>query len=120
MTGRDVINRAREDILQDIDPGTTTTSDTNLRIKDEEALRWLNDGIIQVLRLRPDSLSEDAISSTEPSDITTIDTTLRIGDRFRGVLADYCAYRFLNKDEQDRQNIERAKNHKLRYLEALA
>ena len=110
MTGNDVVKRAREYILMDIDPDNPNV-DTNLRIKDAEAIDWINDGIQFIVRRRPDSLSETTISSTIPDDITVLTTTLGVGDRFRGGLADYLAYRFFTKDEQDAQSAKRAQTH---------
>jgi len=118
MIGTDVVTRARTRILIDIDPANPG-SDTNLRIKDAEALEWLNDAISEIIRIRPDSLAEEQTSATIPPELTSIAETVPLGIRFRPSLTDYLVYRFFAKDEQDAQNFKRAQSHEARFYGGL-
>jgi len=109
LTAGDVIDRAREDILKDIDA-------SNLRWDDPFMFRAVRDAERDVYRRRPDSRYESEIATdfNIPA-IASVDDELVISEHFITALVDFVCWRALLRDFEE-ASIKRAEYHQRMYI----
>lgn len=100
ITAKNVIDRCRR-MLPDTGPV--------FKWLDDELIMYINDGIKEILKLRPEAIFTSGITFpiTEPSEISATTDTLTLADNFLPVIANYVMYR-ANTKNQEYANAERA------------
>lgn len=109
MTGTDVITNRARFILTDTDAASYRWADVLL-------IRWLNDGVLLITEMRPESLLTGPYTLGTLTDVSAIGDTISIDDRYRESLVDYVVARAFAQDAQDKQDLARANSHFSQFL----
>jgi len=90
MTGEDVETRVR----------TLLKAGSEVRWDDAEMLLWVNDGVVEIVRRRPDSQYTSSINNSAVIDTTALDQELPLLQYYRATMANYVLHRCYQKDSE--------------------
>jgi len=90
MTGLDIETRVR----------TLLKSGSEVRWDDAELLLWVNDGVREIVRRRPDAQYTATINNAAIIDITDLSETLVLVEYYRATMTNYVLHRCYQKDAE--------------------
>lgn len=102
MLASDIISAAR---------GTLIDATAPYRWTDADMLLWLNAGLQELWKRRPDAFYITTIVVTAPAAMAIISSTVPVLDQFQQALTDYLLFRCFSRDSDDQANVSRSEIH---------
>ncbi len=110
MTGANVIGRVRNLINDTVSP---------YRWEDTVLLDWINDGVRDVRRLRPDAKFDSNANVVAYSSASATGDTLILDNEWKTALVEYVCFKCFDQDGADEADLKRMYQHKKQYAEVV-